>query len=101
MPRSSQATRSIVMKLSTSATDLGRVCAMLAVPFYRLFLLPAAPVAGPASVMGKRDHPELFATDIVNDAVREFPQREAVSTIPRRAKMGWPHRNAGALSYSR
>src|SRR6267142_1017893 len=57
-----------------------------------LLLLPAAPVAGPASVVGKRDHSEVFAMDVADDAVGEFPQREAASTIPR---------CANALSYSR
>jgi len=53
-----------------------------------LLLLPAAPVAGPASVVGKRDHSEFFAVDVVDDTVGEFPQRETVSTIsPRCAKM--------------
>src|SRR5712664_1737063 len=49
-----------------------------------LLLLPAAPVAGPAAVVGKRDHSEVFAMDVVDDAVGEFPQREAASTIPPR-----------------
>src|SRR6266705_1205731 len=49
-----------------------------------LLLLPAAPVAGPAAVVGKRDHSEVFARDVVDDAVGEFPQREAASTIPPR-----------------
>ncbi len=39
--------------------------------------------------MGKRDHSELFVTDVVNDAIGEFPQREAASLIPPRCpKMG-------------
>jgi len=38
---------------------------------YSPCLLPAAPVAGPASVVGKRDHPELFATDVVDDTKRK------------------------------
>ena len=55
---------------------------------YSPSLLPAAPEAGPASVVGKRDHPELFVADVVDDTVGEFPQREAASTIsPGRAKM--------------
>jgi hypothetical protein len=40
--------------------------------FSRRSLFPAAPVAGPASVMGEGDHSKLFAMDVVNDAVREF-----------------------------
>ena len=36
-------------------------------------LFPAAPIAGPASVMGEGNHSELFATDVVDDAVGKFP----------------------------
>jgi hypothetical protein len=39
--------------------------------------------------MGKRDHSQLFATDIVDDAVGEFPQREAAPTIPPRCAKMW------------
>src|SRR5712692_6027843 len=56
---------------------------------YGSSLFPAAPIAGPASVMSKRDHSELFAPDIVNDAVGEFPQREAASAIPPRRAEVW------------
>jgi len=39
--------------------------------------------------MGKRDHSELSATDVVNDAIGEFPQREAASPIPPRCAKMW------------
>lgn len=45
-------------------------------------LLAVTPVAGLASMVGESNHPEFVATDLVNDAVGEFPQRKTTPAIP-------------------
>src|SRR5207247_4156001 len=64
--------------------------------------LPATgPVTGLASMMGKRNNPQFFASDVVNDAVGKSAQREAAPASPRRAKP-WirAQKLQGALEFS-
>src|SRR5205809_5187537 len=52
-------------------------------------------------MMGKRNNPQFFASDVVNDAVGKSAQREAAPASPRRAKP-WirAQKLQGALEFS-